>query len=259
MKKKVSRRPPRSSGESDSRRHRFEIPSRSDVLDVLRTSDGPVAPKRLMARLGLPSRKQQEAMGARLKAMIRDGQILINRNGDFCLVQRMQLIVGRVVGHRNGYGFLIPDDDSEDIFLSPRQMREVMHGDRVAVRIKGRDHRGRPEGSIVEVLERNTTDVVGRYVHEGGIGFVVPDNTRITHSVAIPPRKAAGARPGEIVVARLTEQPGKDNQPVGEITEVLGAADAPNIETEVAIRAHDIPFQWSDAALAEAEALGGRV
>jgi len=101
--------------------------------------------------------------------------------------------------------------------------------------------------------------VVGRYVHESGVGFVVPDNTRITHSVAIPPRKAAGARPGEIVVARLTEQPGKDNQPVGEITEVLGAADAPNIETEVAIRAHGIPFQWSDAALAEAEALGGRV
>ncbi len=212
-----------------------------------------------MSSLGLPSKKQQTAMNARLQAMIRDGQILVNRNGRFCLVERMPLVTGRVIGHRDGYGFLVPDDGSDDIFLAPRQMREAMHGDRLAVRIKGRDHRGRPEGSIVEVLERNTSEVVGRYVRESGIGFVVPDNSRLIHSVAIPPRKSAGAEPGQIVVARLTEHPGKDTQPVGEVIEVLGAADAPNIETEVAIRAHGIPFQWDPDALAEAERLGSRV
>ncbi len=261
MKKKPASRSNRSQSTSERRSHRyrFEIPSRNDVIGILRSSDRPISPKRLMSRLGLPSRKQQEAMNARLKAMIRDGQILINRNGDYCLVQRMPLVVGRVTGHRDGYGFLVPDDGSEDIFMSPRQMREVMHGDRLAVRIKGRDHRGRPEGSVVEVLERNTTDVVGRYVRESGIGFVIPDNTRITHSIAIPPRKSGGAKPGEIVVAHLTEQPGSETQPVGEIVEVLGAADAPNIETEVAIRAHGIPFEWDKEALAEADSLGGRV
>jgi len=226
---------------------------------VLGASDGPVSTKRLMSSLGLPSRKQQAAMNARLQAMIRDGQILVNRNGQYCLVERMPLITGRVIGHRDGYGFLVPDDGSEDIFLAPRQMREVMHGDRLAVRIKGRDHRGRPEGSIVEILERNTSEVVGRFVRESGIGFVVPDNTRLIHSIAIPPRKSGRAEPGQFVVARLTEQPGKDTQPVGEVIEVLGAADAPNIETEVAIRAHGIPFQWEEDALAESERLGSRV
>ncbi len=239
--------------------HRFEIPSRQQVLDVLGASDGPLSNKRLMSSLGLPSKKQQAAMNARLQAMIRDGQILVNRNRQYCLVERMPLITGRVIGHRDGYGFLVPDDGSEDIFLAPRQMREVMHGDRLAVRIKGRDHRGRPEGSIVEVLERNTSEVVGRFVRESGIGFVVPDNSRLIHSIAIPPRKSGGAEPGQFVVARLTEQPGKDTQPVGEVIEVLGAADAPNIETEVAIRAHGIPFQWEADALAEADSMGSRV
>jgi ribonuclease R len=229
------------------------------VLAILRNSAGPVPQKRLMAELGLPSNKQQEAMRARLRAMIRDGQILVNRAGEYCLVGRMQLVVGKVMGHRDGYGFVLTEKGEDDVYLSPRQMREVMHGDRVAVRIKGHDHRGRPEGSIVEVLERNTSEVVGRYVRESGIGFVVPDNTRIAHTLAIPPRRTSGARPGQFVVARLTEQPGSDTQPVGQIVEVLGQPDAPNIETEVAIRAHGIPFVWEESVVAEAEAMGGRV
>ncbi|UCC13186.1 MAG: ribonuclease R [Gammaproteobacteria bacterium] len=240
-------------------KHRFEIPSRNAVLEILTRKDGPVPGKELMTELGLPSKTQQDAMRSRLRAMIRDGQILVNRGGDYCLVDRMSLIVGRVTGHRDGYGFLIPDDGTEDVFLAPRQMREVMHGDRLAVRIKGQDHRGRPEGSIVEVLERNTREVVGRYVRESGIGFVVPDNSRIAHTVAIPPRRSGRAKPGEIVVARLIEQPGKGTQPVGQVVEILGAPDAPNIETEVAIRAHGIPFRWEDDTVAEAEALGSRV
>lgn len=259
MKKKGSGRRHGAQDSPRAARHRFEIPSRQQVLDTLGASDGPVSSRRLMSALGLPSKKQQGAMNARLQAMIRDGQILVNRNGHYCLVDRMPLIIGRVTGHRDGYGFLIPDDGSEDIFLAPRQMREVMHGDRLAVRIKGRDHRGRPEGSVVEVLERNTSEVVGRFVKESGIGFVVPDNTRLTHSIAIPPRKSGRAQPGQFVVARLTEQPGKDTQPVGEVIEVLGAPDAPNIETEVAIRAHGIPFQWAADALSEADRLGTRV
>jgi len=240
-------------------RHRIPIPSREAVLEILRERARPVPRKHLMEALGLPSRKQQEAMDNRLRAMVRDGQIILNRGNDYCLLDRLDVVVGRVIGHRDGYGFVVPDDAGDDLYLSPRQMREVMHGDRVAVRVKGHDNRGRPEGSLVEVLERNTREIVGRYARESGVGFVVPDNPRVTHMVAIAPRRTAGAKPGEIVVAEIIEQPRKGAQPVGQITEVLGAADAPGIETETAIRAHGIPFRWPEATVAEAEALGSRV
>jgi len=246
--------------EKKRRRHRFPIPSREDVLGLLRERGRPVPRKELMKALGMPSQAQQEAMDTRLRAMVRDGQIIVNRKSEYCLVDRIPVVVGRVIGHRDGYGFVVPDEGGDgDIYLAPRQMREVMHGDRVAVRIKGHDNRGRPEGSLVEVLERNTAEVVGRYARESGVGFVIPDNARIAHMVAIPPRQTHGAKPGEIVVAEILEQPGKGTQPVGRITEVLGAADAPGIETEVAIRAHDIPYSWPEVVVAEAEALGSRV
>ena len=148
-------------------------------------------------------------MRRRLKAMIRDGQIITNRRGDYCLVARLDVITGRVIAHRDGYGFVVPDEGDDDIYLAPRQMREIIHGDRVAVRIKGKDHRGRSEGSLVEVLERNSREIVGRYVREGGLGFVIPDNPRITHHLAIEPRQSGGARPGEIVVAEITRATGE--------------------------------------------------
>jgi ribonuclease R len=240
-------------------RHRIPIPERADVLAVLEQAGSPVSPKALFEALGLPSRKQQAAMSRRLRAMIRDGQIITNRRGRYCLVNRLEVVTGRVIGHRDGYGFLVPDEGGDDLYLAPRQMREIMHGDRVAVRPGPPDERGRTEAKLVEVLERNTSEVVGRYVKESGVGFVVPDNSRIAHTVAIAPRHAAGAKPGQIVVAALLEQPGRNNQPVGRITEVLGAADAPGIETEVAIRSHGIPHVWPEEVIAEADAFGSRV
>jgi ribonuclease R len=239
--------------------YRIPIPSREEVLSALGAHAAPMPARQLFETLGLPSRKQQDAMRRRLKAMIRDGQIITNRRGDYCLVARLDVVTGRVIGHRDGYGFVIPDQGEEDIYLAPRQMREIIHGDRVAVRIKGKDHRGRSEGSLVEVLERNSSEVVGRYVREGGLGFVIPDNARITHHLAIGPGQSGGARSGEIVVAEILEQPAKDRQPLGRISEVLGDPDAPGMETEVAIRAHDIPFEWPEDALEQAGSLGGRV
>jgi len=239
--------------------HRIPIPSRDDVLAVLRAFGAPMEARSLFQKLGLPSRKQQDAMRRRLRAMIRDGQIITNRRGDYCLVARLDVVTGRVIGHRDGYGFVVPDEGEDDIYLAPRQMREIVHGDRVAVRIKGKDHRGRSEGSLVEVLERNSNEVVGRYVREGGLGFVIPDNSRITHHLAIGPRQSGGARPGEIVVAEILEQPTRDRQPLGRISEVLGDPDAPGMETEVSIRSHEIPFKWPDEALEQGAALGGRV
>ena len=101
----------------------------------------------------------------------------------------MDWCAGRVIGHPDGFGFLVPDEGGDDLFLSPRQMRAVFHGDRVVVRVTGIDRRGRREGAVVEVLERNTQRVVGRIYFESGVSFVVPDNKRITQDIADPARR----------------------------------------------------------------------
>jgi ribonuclease R len=246
-------------GESDEARHRVSIPSREQVLAALEAAGRPLDPKALFGALGIDDPEVRNALGNRLRAMIRDGQIIANRRGHYCLVGHIGVVTGLVTGHRDGYGFVTPDAGGEDIYLSPREMREVMHGDKVAVRIARTDERGRAEGKLVEVLARNTSEIVGRYVRESGIGFVIPDNRRFSQSVAIPPAGAKGVKPGDIVVVELTEPPSRDTQPIGRVIENLGEGGAPGVETEIAMRAHGLPFRWPDDALAEAEGWGDRV
>ncbi len=229
--------------ENDSGRYSFRIPSRGYVLDVLEERGRPMSFRELARTLRLKGRERQ-AMEKRLNAMVRDGQLIRNRRDEFCLMNHIPIIAGRVVGHRDGFGFVVPDEGEEDIYLAPRQMREVFHGDRVAVRIKGRDRRGRPEGSLVEVLERRTAEVVGRFFQESGIGFVVPDNTRVSHQITIPPRKKGGAKHGQIVLAEIIEPPTAHNQPIGRIVRVLGNDADPGMETLIAVHAHGLPNQW---------------
>jgi ribonuclease R len=245
--------------ESDGARHRVSIPSREQILAALESAGRPLEPKALFGALGIDSAEVRDALGNRLRAMIRDGQIIANRRGHYCLVGHIGLVTGVVTGHRDGYGFVTPDAGGDDIYLPPREMREAMHGDKVAVRIARTDERGRAEGKLVEVLARNTREIVGRFVRESGIGFVIPDNRRFSQSVAVPPAGAKGVKPGDIVVVELTEPPSRDTQPIGRVIENLGEGGAPGIETEIAMRAHGLPFRWPDEALAEAEAWGDRV
>jgi ribonuclease R len=246
-------------GESDGARHRVSIPSREQILAALEAAGRPLEPKALFGALGIDSPEVRDALGNRLRAMIRDGQIIANRRGHYCLVGHIGLVTGIVTGHRDGYGFVTPDAGGDDIYLPPREMREAMHGDKVAVRIARTDERGRAEGKLVEVLARNTREIVGRFVRESGIGFVIPDNRRFSQSVAVPPAGAKGVKPGDIVVVELTEPPSRDTQPIGRVIENLGEGGAPGVETEIAIRAHGLPFRWPDEVLAEAEAWGDRV
>ena len=191
--------------------------------------------------------------------MARDGQIVRNRRGEFGLVDRMDLITGRVIGHRDGFGFVRPDDGSIDLFLSPRRMRSLMHGDRVVARVVKVDRNGRREGALVEVIERGVGRVVGRLWRESGVTFVRPHNSRIHHDLLVPPDASSMARDGDYVVARITEPPTRRHPPIGIVEEVLGSRMRPGMEIDVAIRAHELPVSWSEHVKAEAAALPAEV
>ena len=180
-----------------------------------------------------------------------------NRKGAYILPERASLTPGRIQGHPDGYGFLIPDDRSADIFLDQHQMAKVLHGDRALVRLTGVDRKGRPEGSIVDVIERANTRVVGRVLVEHGLVFVVPENKRIAQDILVPPEKRAKIRPqsGQVVMVDIIEQPSKFSKPIGRISEVLGNYADPGMEIEIALRKHDLPFEFSKGALDENRAL----
>lgn len=207
-------------------------------------------------RNGASARKR---LTKELEELLQAGTIIRNRRDEYCLGERLSLTVGTVSAHKDGHGFLMPDDRSGPIYLAPRQMSEAMHGDRVAVRVSGTDHRGRPEGAIVEVLERNTREIVGRLYDESGICFVVPDNPRIGHKVLVPRQYLKDAKPGQVVLVKLVEQPSKTAQPLGHITRVLGEPAAPGMETDIAIHAHGLPFEFPAEVVAEAETFGNSV
>ena len=238
--------------EREAARYENPIASREMILQVLAKAEQPLNHNQLCELLKLRDHEQVEALRRRLRAMERDGQLMVNRKGTYGLVDKLDLVHGKVQGHRDGYGFLIPLDGSGDIYLSARQMARVFDGDEALVRLAGTDARGRREGKLVEVLKRANTEVVGRYHEENGIGSVIPDNARISHDVLIPPKQKNGARHGQIVVAELTDYPSRQSGARGRITEVLGEHLDPGLEIDIVIRSHGIPYLWSEAVLREA-------
>ena len=244
---------------AEASKYKNPVPSRAFILEILEERGVPVRFDDLVEAFGL-EKKERKGLSYRLDAMVRDGQILPNRRDGYCLVDRIALVTGVVSAHRDGFGFVVPDQDgAEDVFLTPRYMRELMHGDRVAVRVSGQDRRGRPEGALVEVLERNTTTVVGRYVRERRVGFVVPENPRITHRIVVPSEAAGKAKRGQVVLVEITSQPTRQNQPIGRIVKVLGKPNAPGMEIDIAIHAHGLPTEWPAAVEKESRRLGDKI
>ena len=253
---------PKADPHADREAQKYEnpIPSREFILEYLQERGELLTYEELVASLGLQGEEDLEALRRRLNAMERDGQVMRNRRNGYGLVDKMDLIPGKVIGHPDGFGFLVPDEGGEDLFLTPRQMTFCMHGDRAVARVAGVDRRGRREGVLVEILERNTTQVVGRFrKQEGDVGFVTPDNKRITHDIMIPANYQANATHNQIVVAELIEQPSKYAKPLGRIVEILGDHMAPGLEIEVAIRAHDIPLTWPEQVQQEIATLSHEV
>ncbi|MDB5796655.1 MAG: ribonuclease, partial [Paucimonas sp.] len=199
-----------------------------------------------------------DGLTRRLNAMERDGQIKPNRGGHYQLAHSTNFVVGRVTSHRDGFGFVIPDDGSTDLFLSDKEMQKVLHGDRVQARITGTDRRGRPEGSIVEVIERANTHVIGRLINENGAWLVVPEDKRLGQEILLQgtPGKA---KTGQVVSVELVEQPSRYNQAVGRVTEVLGDIDDPGMEIEIAVRKYGVPHEFSDTAKKQASKLPNEV
>ncbi len=220
------------------------IPSREFITTHLEQRKGPVTHPELCDELGLTTEDSIEALRRRLIAMVRDGQLLCSRRGAFGLIDKMDLIRGRVQGHPDGYGFLIPDQGGDDYVLSHRQMNACFDGDIVLARKGKRDHRGRVEAIITEVLERNTVELVGRFHWDGAFGVVHPENKRMAQDVLVPPNDASTANDGDIVVVEIVEQPQFRKQPIGKITQVLGAHMAPGMEIDIALRTYDIPHAW---------------
>lgn len=241
----------------EASRYENPIPSREVILELLAAAEKPLKRSDIAEALGLREEEQQDALRKRLRAMERDGQVMVDRKGAYGQVDRLDLLHCRVQGHRDGYGFAIPLTDGDDVYLSSRQMNFVFDGDEVLVRVTGLDRRGRPEGKVVEVLNRANRSVVGRYQEESGIGFVIPDNSRITHQILIPPKEKGVAISGQIVTAKITDYPTRKLGAKGSISEILGDHLDPGLEIDVSIRSHGIPWEWPEAVIEEAGHLEG--
>ncbi len=231
------------------------VPSREFILEFLEEQAAPFTRDEIAAALSLDHPDALEGLRRRLIAMERDGQLVRNRREGYVLVDHEELIRGRIIGHKDGFGWLAPDAGGERIFLSPRDMRTVLHGDRAVVRIVGMDQQGKPEGRIVDVLTRANKAVVGRYLEESGVSFVVPQNRRLHLDIVIPPEHRGSALDGQLVVVDIEQQPTRRLQPVGRIMQVLGEQIEPGSEVETAALTYGVPVSWPEAALQQAEEL----
>ena len=252
----------------EAQRYEQPIASREAILAFLEAAQGPQTAEEIAGPLGLEAPDRFEALGKRLGAMVRDGQLVQNRRGGFAPVQQTDLIPGTVIANPDGFGFLRPDAGGDDLFLPPYEMRKVMHGDRALANVTGMDRRGRREGSIARVLERGLTRLIGRFGFEAGIAYVAPDDKRIQRNVQIPQDATGGARDGQLVVVELTQAPDARRPPIGKVIAVLGDSLTPSLVVEAAIHGHDLPHEFPQDVLDEATAvplvvepamIGGRV
>ena len=221
------------------------VPSREFILKTIREYDAPMSREELLEAFHIYDEERTEGVRRRLRAMENDGQLVFTKGKRYALPEKMDLIKGTVIGHRDGYGFLQVEGD-DDWFIPNTQMSRVMHGDFVLAQPNGTDRFKRKEVRIVRVLEARKKQIVGRFFLESGIGFVVPDDSRISQDILIPDEHRLGARMGQVVVVELQERKASFSRPVGFITEILGDNLAPGMEIEIALRNHDIPHTWSE-------------
>lgn len=244
--------------EREIERYESPLPSREYILQLLTEAGCPVDADAFAEQLKITD-DERELFQRRLGAMQRDGQLMLNRKRLLCLPDKLDLIKGRVEGHPDGFGFVSPEDGGDDLFLSPKEMHRVLHGDKVLVRVAGFDRRGRREGKIVEVLEHVNQFVVGRYYFEDGIGFLIAENRRINQDILVPLGNEGAAQSGQVVTVEIVTQPGAHNEAIGRVSEILGSYTGPGMEIEIALRKHDLPYVFPSEVETQAAGLPNKV
>ncbi|HDG1636806.1 TPA: ribonuclease R [Vibrio cholerae] len=223
------------------------IPSREYILEFLTQANVPMNRNDLFEALKLEGEEQYEGLRRRLRAMERDGQLVFTRRQCYALPEKLEMVKGYVIGHKDGHGWVRPEgslNKEGDILLPHHQMRTLIHGDFVLVQPSRTDKRGRKEGRLVRILEERNGQIVGRFFFEYGYSYVVPDDSRIHHDILIPNDLRAGARMGNVVVIEITDRGTRNRGMMGKVVEVLGENMAPGMETQIAIRTHQIPHEW---------------
>lgn len=220
------------------------IASREFILAHLQRRDKPMRREELAQELEISGEEQLEALRRRLRAMERDGQLVFTRRQCYVLPERLDLIRGKVIGHRDGYGFLRSDNQKDDYYLSAEQMKSCMHGDIILAQPMDADRKGRREARIVRLLEPRNEQIVGRYFVDAGAGFVVPDDSRLSFDILIEPQATLNARMGAVVVVSLDKRPTRRTKATGQITEILGEDMSTGLAVDMAVRTHEIPFTW---------------
>jgi ribonuclease R len=253
-------KPKKTKAARKSKSYKHPIPSKNELIDFLNEAGKPLKVEKILAGFSLKGQRTRALLVDRLHGMVRAGQILENRRGEYCLTAKLDLVTGTVSGHRDGFGFVIRDDgEPDDVYLSAREMRPLFDGDRVAVRIRGLDRRGRAEGELVDVLERGLQEIAGQYIRERGIGIVIPDNSKISHRVLIPKEESGKAKPGDMVVVEILDFPTQVEQATGRITTVIGRPGEKGIATDIAIHSHGIPYEWPKSVIGEIKSFGSEV
>lgn len=238
------------------RKYERPIPSRAFILQWLAEAGVPTPTEELLATLGLDRDPEvADAVTRRLQAMERDGQLVCNRRGAWGLPAAMDLIPGRVIGNREGFGFLVPDEGVGDLFLSARQMRTLLDGDRVLARVIGLDSRGRREGEVVSILQRTLRTLVGKIVRDGGVAFFRPDNKRVTQEFLLAEAPTVAIPEEAYALAEIVDWPGTRTHGKVKIVEVLGDTREAGMETEIAIRSYGIPHVFPEDVELEAAAI----
>ncbi|MGO8989632.1 MAG: ribonuclease R [bacterium] len=247
-KKRIKRK------DEKDRRKRHPDLSTEEIIKLMEEDDRPLLLREILRRLSLQKEQRQKA-GGLLRDLAEEGRVVRIRGNRYGLPSKMNLIVGRIKTHPDGYGFVIPEaEGEEDIFISPRNLKEAMHGDRVVARVESIRKKGK-EGSIIRILERKTRKVVGRFLRGKNYSYVIPEDERILPEVFIPEGETRRARPNQIVVAEITRYPTERARPEGRITHILGYPDDPEIDPQIIIHEYDLPSRFASAALEEVQSL----
>jgi ribonuclease R len=255
----VAKRKKTKTSKGRGKTYKHPVPSRNELLDYLRRAGKPLLAADILDGLGLMGLRTQALLLEKLQKMARAGLIIENRRGEFCLAEKLHLLTGTVSGHSDGFGFVRTDNIGDDVYLSAREMRSVIDGDRVAIKVVGKDRRGRLEGRVVEVLERGLSEVAGQFKRERGIGIVIPDNPKVSHRILIPKGASAGAKPGQVVVAQFVDYPTDLEQPTGKVVRIIGEPEKKGIATDIAIHSNGIPTVWPKDVRESIKKLGSTV